>query len=86
MAAGDVTPGRRVADDTHPADLKEGEYCHRGRYWWLCTPNGLCGRLSRVRQPVREHPDGTISMTTLDIIAGELGWQGFIEAGTWWEV
>ena len=85
MAAGDVTPGRRVADETHPADLLEADYCLRGGHWWLCTPNGLCGPLS-LRQAVTEHPDGSVSVFAIDARHRELGWRGYLETGTWWEV
>lgn len=67
--------GRRRPDGTPVHEMEPGDYgrhkvrTEAGSYWawWLCTPNGLFGRLSMPEDGpkhhhVEEHIDGTITI------------------------
>lgn len=97
MAAGDVTPGRRVyADGDWIPKGEPGDYVEYRGKWYCTTPNGANGALGN--HDVTEHDDGTITVSpsilvyphnTLDD-AGERyqhpGWHGYLERGQWREV
>lgn len=95
MAAGDTFPGRRVTATYQIHELLPGDYMRKpltvdGRTfeaWWLCTPNGLIGRLSMPEDGEKDHHrvdvhgDHTISVRpqpTVDSMNSILveGWNG----------
>lgn len=64
--------------------------------WWVCTPNGLFGRLSMPEDSphhhyVEEHDDGTVTIvpqegnTNSILVKGANGveWHGWIRHGVW---
>jgi len=93
MAAGDLTPGRRLPDDAR--DFSPGDYQKRkdGRGWYLRPPRGHLGWISTEpgHHTVTEHEDGTITVSPSILhtsVREGVGvvWHGFLERGVWREV
>lgn len=91
MAAGDVTPGRRITTGELPQhEWPAGAYglpdCDEPS-WHCVTPNGRLGNL-RGHQ-VTEHDDGTITVQPSILVqrpGTDDGWHGYLERGVWREV
>lgn len=77
--------GRRIksADDPYGeniASLNPGDY---GLYY-IVTPNGLLGNISKHKVSV--HEDGTITVSPSILVRmGEQSWHGYLERGVWRE-
>ena len=86
MAAGDITPGKRVrAERGFSHRLLAGEYGQHAHdhHWIGCTPNGHQCNLSR--HEVVEHEDMTITVSpSLQFETGKR-WHGYLEKGVWRE-
>lgn len=78
--------GRRVADDTFPADLDPGDYCLRpkasGEQWWFRCPDGSGPTRVDDRWKVTEHEDGTITVEPSIDLSPD-GYHGHLIAGVW---
>ena len=100
MSAGDLTPGTRVDDDPAKwaADqypfpvLRPGEYGkRRDGVWMACLPkephDGFTYTGDFSRHDVKEHPDGTITVSPSILVTDYAGsWHGYLEKGVWREV
>ena len=71
-------------------DGPPGGYAHlplkgEGMQWWIKTPAGDLGRLSK--HEVVEHEDGTITVSPSILVSTPKGeaWHGFLERGIWRE-
>ncbi len=92
MAAGDITPGRRVDwrdgddwRDSQPGDYVKVPEARRSDgqpVWYVRDPAGRVGAL--ITHQVEEHDDGTITVTPS--ILDPNGWHGYLERGVWREV
>lgn len=83
--------GRRRDDETKPWELEAGDYCRRGRGWWVCLPSGVGPSCLTADPPeegwdVVEHEDGTISVSpSIHDVGTPNGWHGYLERGVWRE-
>jgi hypothetical protein len=96
MAAGDITQGHRVEDNSKWYDLevtRPGAYGRTkmdGEWVWRCrTPNGMGGLLSQ--HDVTEHEDETITVSPSILVDWPnrdepKTWHGYLERGVWREV
>ncbi len=85
MAAGDLTPGRRVPPETKPWDYEPGDYSVVDGVAWVCLPGDDHGRSLRTWE-LEEHDDGTITTNPSILDRGSLGWHGYLERGVFREV
>lgn len=92
MSAGALTVGRRVADETAPWELEDGEYCLYKDAPWVRLPNGIGPCNLKEWSPVW-HEDGTLTLSPSILDRGgdpsngiEPGWHGYLERGVWREV
>lgn len=94
MAAGDLTPGRRVADGTEPHEYEPGDYGVWEDMWCGRCPGPVDAEYPRLANlsghQVTEHDDGTITVQPSILVNSHRpapdGWHGFLERGTWREV
>ncbi len=87
MGAGNTMQGRRLSDETSPADMEPGDYLLRGERWFVRLPSGY-GPVSLDHSAnggawsITEHDDGTITASP-SIFDAPDGWHGYLERGVW---
>jgi hypothetical protein len=95
MAAGDLTPGRRIygRDKYGDGHLWYGPF-EPGDYWrdentgdWFgATPRSGDHVAGLANHDVVEHEDGTITVSPSILAEGQWTWHGYLEGGVWREV
>lgn len=92
MAAGELTPGRRLPDDTDifgEAALKPGDYVLRDGVVWAIEPDGGAALMKLDGWETTVHEDGTITLSPsiwVNKHRDPPGWHGYLERGVWREV
>lgn len=89
MAAGDLTPGKRMrSHDWTGAPPEPGIYWQdapTGK-WYGATPRSGYHIAGLEKHQVVEHEDGTITVSPSILVDGEWQWHGYLEHGVWREV
>lgn len=89
MAAGDVTQGRRLPDDTDifaEAALAPGDYVLREGVVWAIEPEGGRAMMKLDGWTTTVHEDGTISLAPSIHVNPPNGWHGYLEHGVWRQI
>ena len=88
MASGDTLQGQRT-DGGDPYFWPEGSYGRFAELWFVKTPGGHSGDLSK--HDVTENDDGTITVSPSILVSTRRNgqdvqlWHGYLERGVWRE-
>lgn len=80
--------GTRRPDGTQAHELAAGEYAlgtGEPRSVWLCSPEGVAGRVVEPTWTITEEDDGTITVSPSIWWNKPEGWHGFLDHGIWRE-
>jgi hypothetical protein len=85
--------GKRIYESPLPY-LNPGEYGKaKDGTWWICSPNGIHGRIKDSIWKIIEHEDGTITASPSILLnypqaptdCNPPSWHGYLEKGVWKE-